>query len=169
MYGASTQNYKTVCIKWPMAPAFPNHWRQNVLSWGMGFCWNRIETFFMFQTFIKKNKTFIFKLFFTVTNSVLPAISGPVFLQTSHYTINIVTGIINEPQKLWLADIVEFALSTFRTRNFITFLAWYFRGYCINRPALSWYTKIKYWFYWNFMSSHEKTNYYHQWFLVVKS
>ena len=26
MYGASTQNYKTVCIKWPMAPAFPNHW-----------------------------------------------------------------------------------------------------------------------------------------------
>ena len=25
MYGASTQNYKTVCIKQPMAPAFPNH------------------------------------------------------------------------------------------------------------------------------------------------
>ena len=27
MYGASTQNYKTVCIKRPMAPAFPNHWK----------------------------------------------------------------------------------------------------------------------------------------------
>ena len=26
-YGASTQNYKTVCIKWPMAPVFPNHCR----------------------------------------------------------------------------------------------------------------------------------------------
>ena len=26
--------------------------------------------------------------------------------------------------------------STFRTQNFITFLAWYFPGYCINRPAL---------------------------------
>ena len=25
LYGASTQNYKTVCIKWPMAPVFPNH------------------------------------------------------------------------------------------------------------------------------------------------
>jgi hypothetical protein len=31
-------------------------------------------------------------------------------------------------------------------------------------------TKIKYRLYWNFMSSHENTNYYlHQWLLVVKS
>ena len=99
---------------------------------------NHIETFFMFQTFIKKKKTFTYKLCFTVTNSVLWEISGSVFLQTSHYIINVVTGsgIINEPRKLWLPDIVEFALSTFRTRNFITFLAWYFCGYCINKPAL---------------------------------
>jgi hypothetical protein len=30
----------------------------------------------------------------------LTAISGPAFLQTSHYIINVVTGIINEPQIL---------------------------------------------------------------------
>jgi hypothetical protein len=29
---------------------------------------------------------------------VLPAISGPALLQTSDYIINVVTGIINEPQ-----------------------------------------------------------------------
>ena len=51
----------------------------------------------MFQTFMKKNKLKTSKLFFTVTNSVLPTISGPVFLQTSHYIINVVTAIINEP------------------------------------------------------------------------
>jgi hypothetical protein len=56
-------------------------------------------SFYMFQTFIKKNKTF-----------------------TWHYKINVVTGIINEPKKLWLPDIVIFALFTFRTRNFITFI-----------------------------------------------
>ena len=86
-----------------------------------------------------KNKIFTFKLFLTVTNLVLPAISGPAFLQTPHYIINIATNWNHkEPHKLWLPDIhvVEFVLSTFRTRNFITFLAWYFRGYCINRPAL---------------------------------
>jgi hypothetical protein len=32
----------------------------------------------------------------------LPAITGPAFLQTSHYIINVVTGIINELWKLWL-------------------------------------------------------------------
>jgi hypothetical protein len=41
---------------------------------------------------------------------------------TSHYIINVVTGIINESHWLRLLDIVEFALSTFRTWNFITFL-----------------------------------------------
>ena len=66
----------------------------------------------------------------------MPAISGSAFLQTPHYIVNVVTAIINEQQKLWLPDIMEFALSTFRTQNFITFLAWYFPGYCINRPAL---------------------------------
>ena len=54
----------------------------------------------LIKTFIKKNKTFTLKIFFTVTNSVLPAISGPAFLQTSHYIINVVNGIINEPRKL---------------------------------------------------------------------
>jgi hypothetical protein len=67
----------------------------------------------------------------------LPAIFG-LALQISHYIINVVTAIINEPQKRWLPDIVEFALSTYRTQNFITFLAWYFRGYCINKPDLWW-------------------------------
>jgi hypothetical protein len=40
------------------------------------------------------------KLLITVKNLVLPAISGPALLQTSDYIINVVTGIINEPQKL---------------------------------------------------------------------
>ena len=29
-----------------------NSLRQKMISWGMGFCWYHIETFFMFQTFI---------------------------------------------------------------------------------------------------------------------
>jgi hypothetical protein len=66
----------------------------------------------------------------------LPSISGPAFLQTSHYIINVVTGIIDEPPQFWLPDIVEFALSTFKTWNFITFLAWYFCGYCINNLTI---------------------------------
>jgi hypothetical protein len=37
--------------------------RQNKFSWKMEFRWNHIETFFMFQTIIKKNRTFTFKLF----------------------------------------------------------------------------------------------------------
>ena len=81
--------------------------------------WN---IFHVSDFFIKKNKTFTFKLFFTLTNSVLPAISELSFPRTltSHYIINVVTGIINESH--WrLLDIVEFALSTFRTWNFITF------------------------------------------------
>ena len=53
----------------------------------------------------------------------MPAISELSFPRalTSHYIINVVTGIINESHWLRLLDIVEFALSTFRTRNFITF------------------------------------------------
>ena len=105
-------------------------WDRTCLVEEWAFAETILKHFFMFQTFIKKIKTFTSK-FFTVTNLVLPAISGPAFLQTSHYIINGVIGIINEPRKLWLSDIVEFALSTFRTRNFITCLAWYFRGYCI--------------------------------------
>ena len=66
----------------------------------------------------------------------MPTISGPAFMQTSHYIINVVTGIIDEPPKFWLPDIVEFALSTFKTWNFITFLAWYFCGYCINNLTI---------------------------------
>jgi hypothetical protein len=58
-----------------------------------------------------------------VTNLVLPAISGPAFLQTSHYIINV---------------IVEFALSTFRARNFITFLAWFFRGSVMRVKIMYW-------------------------------
>ena len=41
----------------------------------------------------------------------------PVLLQTSHCIINIVTGIINEPRKLWLPDIVEFALPPLEPEN----------------------------------------------------
>jgi hypothetical protein len=51
----------------------------------------------------------------------LPAISELSFPLTSHYIINVVTGIINESHWLRLLDIVEFTLSTFRTQNFITF------------------------------------------------
>ena len=48
MYGASTQNYKTVCIKWPMAPAFPNHWMTPYR-----IKWYVIHNMFLIPTFQK--------------------------------------------------------------------------------------------------------------------
>ena len=115
--------------------------RQNILSWlrkGLLLKPKLLKHFSRFRILLRKTRLSHLTFFFTETNSILPAISGPAALQTSHYIINVVTGIINEPRKLWLPDIMEFALSTFRTRNSSFFLAWYFRGYCINRPAL-WY------------------------------
>ena len=64
---------------------------------------------------------------FGFASNILACLSVNVYV-VWYYIINIVTGIINGPRKLWLPDIMEFALSTFRARNFITFLAWFFRG-----------------------------------------
>ena len=87
--------------------------RQKILSWGMGFFWYHIETFFMFQTFsfILIHETFTFKLFAN-DKFGFACLSANIII-TMH---NVVIGIINEPRKLWLRDILEFMLFSFRTR-----------------------------------------------------
>jgi hypothetical protein len=48
---------------------------------------------------------------------------------------NVVTGIISEPQKLQLPDIMEFMLFSLRTRTFITILAYTSVDVASDRPA----------------------------------
>jgi hypothetical protein len=93
--------------------------RQKILIWGMGFFWYHIETIFMFQTFsfIMINKTFTFKLFCFASNMWVSA----------NITIhNVVIGIINEPQKLWLRDILEFTLFSLREYDTVGIANWFF-------------------------------------------
>jgi hypothetical protein len=72
--------------------------RQKILSWGMGFFWYHIETFFMFQTlsFILINKTFTFKRLssdkFSFARNIWACLSANI---TIH---NVVIGIINQLQ-----------------------------------------------------------------------
>ena len=110
----------------------------------MGFCWYHIETFFMFLTFIMINKTFTPKLFlssnkFGIASNIWSCLYANI---TIH---NVVTVIVNnEPQKLWLSDILEFTLFSFRTRTFISILAWYFRRCCIRQASftISWFNWV---------------------------
>ena len=98
--------------------------------------WN---IFHFSDLFILINKTFMSKLFlsgnkFGFAGNIWACLSANI---TIH---NFVIGIINEPQKLWLPDNVEFTHFSFRTRNFITILASYFRRCCIRQASfmVSW-------------------------------
>ena len=110
----------------------------------MGFCWYHIETFFMFLTFIMINKTFTLKLFlssnkFGIASNIWSCLLASI---TRH---NVATVIVNnEPQKLWLPDILEFTLFSFRTLTFISILAWYFRRCCIRQTSftISWFNRL---------------------------
>jgi hypothetical protein len=71
--------------------------------WGMGFSWYHIAYWNIFHVsdFYLINKTFTFKLFlfgnkFGFAGNIWTCLSANI---TIH---NVVTGIINEPQKLWL-------------------------------------------------------------------
>jgi len=118
--------------------------RQNMLSWGMGFCWYHIAYWNIFHVsdFYLINKTFTFKLFlsgnkFGFAGNIWTCLSANI---TMH---NVVTGIINEPQKLRLPDIVEFTHFSLKskTRTFITILASYFHRCCIRYASfmINWF------------------------------
>jgi len=74
------------------------------------------------------NKTFTFKLYssdkFGFASNIWACLSA-----------NIVIGIINEPRKLWLRDILEFTLFSFRTRIFISILAYTSVNVASDRPV----------------------------------
>jgi hypothetical protein len=89
----------------------------------------------MLKTFIMINKTFTFILFlsgskFGFASNIWACLSANI---TIH---NVVIGIISEPQKLQLPDIVEFTFYSFRTRTFITILAYTSVDVASDRPAL---------------------------------
>jgi hypothetical protein len=80
------------------------------------------------------NKTFTFKLVlsgnkFGFASNIWACLSVNI---TIH---NVVTGIISEPQKHQLPDIVEFTLFSLRTRTFITILAYTSVDVASDRPA----------------------------------
>ena len=88
----------------------------------------------MFQTFIMIRKTFKFKFFlsgskFGFASNIWACLSANITIS------NIVTGIISEPQKLQLPDIVEFTFYSFRTRTFVTILAFTSFDVASDRPA----------------------------------
>ena len=98
---------------------------------------------FHFSDFYLINKTFTFKLFLSgnklgFAGNIWACVSANI---TIH---NIVTGIINEPQKLWHPDIVEFAHFSFRTRTFITILASYFSQCSIRKASfmITWFNQF---------------------------
>ena len=88
----------------------------------------------MFQTFIMINKTFTFKLAlsgnkFGFASNIWSCLSANIIIH------NAVTGIISEPQKLQLPDIMEFMLFSLRTRTFITILAYTSVDLASDKPA----------------------------------
>ena len=103
--------------------------REKVLCWGMGFCWyhNLINTF---ELFLSRNK-------FGFAGNIWACLSANITIHS------VVTGIINEPQKLWLPD-VEFTYFSFRTQTFITILASYFCRCCIRQASfmISWFNQV---------------------------
>ena len=118
--------------------------RQKMLSWGMGICWYYITYWNIFHVsdFYLINKTFTFKLVlsdnkFGFAGNIWTCLSANI---TIH---NVVTGIINEPQKLRLPDIVEFTHFSFKSKTwtFITILASYFCQRCIRYASfmISWF------------------------------
>ena len=118
--------------------------RQKMLSWGMGFCRYHIAYWNIFHVsdFYLINKTFTFKLFlsdnkFGFAGNIWTCLSANITIY------NVVTGMINEPQKLWLPDIMEFTHCSFisETRTIITILASYFRRCCISYASfkISWF------------------------------
>jgi len=91
--------------------------RQNMLSWGMGFCWYHIAYWNIFHVsdFYLINKTFTFKLFLSGNKF---GFAGNIWTCLSaNITIHNVTGIINEPQKLRLPNIVEFTHFSFKSKT----------------------------------------------------
>ena len=103
----------------------------------MGFCWYHIETFFMFLTFIMINKTFTFKLFlssnkFGFASNIWSCLSANI---TRHNVASVIVN--NEPQKLRLPDILESTLLSFRSRTFISIVAWYFHQCCIREAIFT--------------------------------
>ena len=127
-----TNSYYTtpICIySWIIINAL----RQKMLSWRMGICWCHIENV---SDFYLINKTFTFKFFpsgnkFGFAGNIWACLSANITM------LKVVSGIINEPQKLRLPDIVEFTHFSFRTWTFITILASYFRRCSSDMPA-SW-------------------------------
>ena len=102
--------------------------------------WN----FFHFSNFYLINKTFTFKLFLSGNKFGLAGnILACVQLSANITIHNMVTGIINESQKLWLPDIVEFMHFNFRTQTFITISASYFCRCCIRQASftISWFNQ----------------------------
>ena len=93
----------------------------------------------MFQIFIMINKPFTFKLFFPVTNLVLPAISGPAFLQISQYTTLLLEykWATKTPTSRHRGIYVFHFRLGFRTRIFFTILAYTSVDVASARPA-SW-------------------------------
>ena len=88
------------------------------------------------------NKIFTFKFF--VSGNKFGFAANIWACLSANITMQNVTGIINEPQKLWLPDIVEFTNFSFRTRTFITILALYFRRCCIRQTSfmISWFDQF---------------------------
>ena len=98
---------------------------------------------FHFSDLYLINKTFTFKLFLSgnklgFAGNIWACVSANITIR------NIVIGIRNEPQKLWLPDIKEFTHFSFRTRIFITILATYFRQCCIRKASfmISWFNQF---------------------------
>jgi hypothetical protein len=79
------------------------------------------------------NKTFMFNFFLSGNKY---GFAGNIWSGLSaNIKIHVVTGIINETQKPWLPDIVEFTHFSFRSRTFITILVSHFRRCCIRHAS----------------------------------
>jgi len=79
------------------------------------------------------NKTFMFKL--VLSGNKFGFASNIWACLFANITMHNVTGIIGEPQKLQLPDIVEFTLFSFRIRIFVTILAYTSVDVASDRPA----------------------------------
>ena len=93
---------------------------------------------FHVSDFFLINKTFTFKLFlfshkFGFVDNIWACLSAKM-----------TTGIINESQKFWLPDLMEFVHFSFRTQIFITILASYFCRCCIRQASfmISWFNQF---------------------------
>ena len=98
--------------------------------------------FLTFHTFIMINKTFTFKLVlsgnkFGFANNIWGCLSANITIR------NVVTGIISEPQKLQLPNIVEFTLFSL-SLYLHHYFGLYFRRCCIRQASfmISWFNRF---------------------------